>query len=305
MSRFLRSLVIVGFAAVGLGVGLARVALAGSPVDDKLDALNVLSRANYAKAKSATLAHLSPIIVVESDALTLIRNGTQRREGYLPSRYRELKDIAHIGMAVYSLAQPHADNDDFGSWRDDLATYRAHVAELLPLIGDIGLHWDDAKRQRELLTTSLAFMDRIQAQRRVTMAEIRSYADDVGPILLGDLYDASNAELGSLDELVKRWRREMNDTEWQQLYVVVLGLGRPRERHPPYDYFLRLLGKDAEGSRLFHADNVTDVAGALDLLATTVNDRRLAAAFFNDPSRMDQGLMRESTKRHLDKMFGE
>jgi len=300
MGRLSRSLAVVGYL-----VGVTGAALAGSPVDEKLDALNVLSRANYAKAKAATLAQIGPIIVVEPDALTLIRGGKNIREVYLPERYRELKAIAHVGLGVYSLAEPHADRDDFAAWRGDLAAYRGKVGELLPLIGDIGLHWDDAKRQRELLTTSLTFMDRIQAQSRVTAAELRAYADDVGPILLGDLYDASAAELASLDALVKRWRAEIGENDWQQLYVVVLGLGRPRERHPPYDYFVRLLGKDAEGNRLFHADNVTDVAGGLDLLATTVTDRRLAAAFFNDPARMDQGLMRESTKRHLDKMFGE
>ena len=300
MGRLATSLAIVGWF-----VGVSGAALAGSPMDEKLEALNALSRANYAKAKAATLAQITPIIVVEPDALTLIRDGKQRREVYLPERYRQLKSIAHVGLGVYSLAEPHADKNDFAAWRDDLAAYRTKVGELLPLIGDIGLHWDDAKRQRELLTASLAFMDRIQTQRGVKAAELSAYADDVGPILLGDLYDASAAELASLDALVKRWRGEIDESEWRRLTVVVLGLGRPRERHPPYDYFARLLGRDAEGTRLFHADNVTDVAGALDLLATTVTDRRLAQAFFNDPARMDHGLMRESTKRHLDKMFGE
>lgn len=284
------------------GFGAAHAETIPSPVDQKLADINTLARAHYAAAKAVTLASISPIIVVEPDAVTLIRDGVQRREPYLPDRYRSLKALAHVPMGLYALAAPHADKSDFAAWRADLATYRARVAELTPLISDLGLHWEDGKRQREMLAASLAFMDRTAAQGRVTTDELRAYANEVGPALLGNAYDASEAELARLDSLVTRWRGELTADEWARLYVVVLGLARPRERHPPYDYFARLLGPDAEGQRLIHADNVTDIAGALDLLATTVTDRRLAAFFFDDPARFDNGLMRDSTRRHLDKM---
>ncbi|HEX9462891.1 MAG TPA: hypothetical protein VGB82_09855 [Alphaproteobacteria bacterium] len=309
MRWLFRSLKVGGFLS-GLALACATlVCLTGSAVadpstvDDKLAALNTLARAHYAKAKTATLAGLGPIIVVEPDALVLVRGDEQRREVYLPDRYRQLKSIAHAAMGLYSLVEPHADKNDFAAWHADLAAYRGQLAELLPEIGEIGLHWDDAKRQRRMLSASLDFMDRIQAARRVSTADLRAYADDVGPILSGDLYDAAQAELASLDKTVKLWRSELGPDEWSRVYVVVLGLGRPRERHPPYDYFVRLLGPDAVDTRLIHADNITDTAGALDLLATTVNDRRMAEAFFSDPARIDHGLMRDATKRHLDKMF--
>lgn len=274
-------------------------------VEEKLADLNALARAHYAEAKAATLAEISPIIVVEPDALTLIRDGVTRREIYLPARYADLKALSHMVMGLYSLLQLHVDKRDFAAWRADLEAYRARVAEIQPLTGDLGLHWDDARRVRALVASSLAFMDRVDADGFVSSAALHAYADDVGPSLLGNLYDASDAELKSLAALVTRWRREMSAAEWARLYVVVLGVARPRERLPPYDYFARLLGPRAVGTRLIHADNVTDVAGALDLLATTVNDRKMAADFFRDPHRIDQGLMRESTERHLKQMFGD
>jgi hypothetical protein len=137
----------------------------------------------------------------------------------------------------------------------------------------------------------------------VSHEALHAYADDVGPSLLGNLYDASDVELQSLDALVTRWRKDMSPAEWARLYVVVLGPSRPRERLPPYEYFARRLGPQAVDERLIRAENVTDVAGALDLLATMVNDRQLAADFFRDPTRINQGLMRDSTARHLDEMF--
>ena len=284
--------------------GLAATAAAAqSPdADVRLLTVNALARVHYAHAKDATLAGLSPIIVVDADSATLIRNGERRREIYLPARYRSLKSLAHVALGLYSLLAPHADREDGSAWRADLAAYRAQVATLVPLVGELGLHWDDAKRQREMLAAALAFMDKVLTAGRVGRAELHAYADDVGPALLGNAYDASEAELKALDALIRSWRGELSAEEWARLYVVVLGPARPRERHPALDYFARLLGKDA-AARLIEADNVADVAGGLDLLATTVNDRRMAADFFGDPARFDHGLLRDATARHLDKMF--
>ncbi len=291
------------------GPGAAEDANAPNPAlaaaEDKLAALNTLARAHYAAAKAATLAAISPIIVVEPDALTLIRRGATRREVYLPARYKDLKALSHMALGLYSLLEPHADKRDVASWRADLQAYRVRVADVAPLVDDLGLHWDDAKRVRALLASSIAFMDRMLAAGYVSHEDLRAYADDVGPSLLGNLYDASDAELQSLDALVRRWRGEMSAAEWSRLRVVVLGLARPRERLPPYEYFARLLGPDAARTRLIRADNVTDVATALDLLATTVNDRKVAADFFRDPTEIDKGLMRASTARHLEQMFGK
>lgn len=301
----------------GLALCLAAMAAAPPPgraegpntslaaAEDKLAALNTLARAHYAAAKAATLATISPIIVVEPEALTLIRDGKTQREVYVPARYRDLKALSHVAMGLYSLLQPHVDRHDAPVWRADLVTYRKRVADIAPLVDDLGLHWDDAKRERALLKTTLAFMDQTLADGYVSRTALRAYADDVGPSLLGNLYDASDVELQSLDALVTRWRKHMNAAEWARLTVVVLGPARPRERLPPYEYFARLLGPQAVDQRLIRAENISDVAGALDLLATMVNDRQLAADFFRDPSRINAGLMRDSTGRHLDQMFGK
>jgi hypothetical protein len=273
--------------------------------EDKLAALNTLARAHYAAAKAATLATLGPIIVVEPDALTLLRDGAMLREVYVPARYRDLKALSHAALGLYSLLAPHAGRTDFASWRGDLATYRAKVAEIASSVNDLGLHWDDARRQREMLKETLALMDRTLAEGYVSSDTLRAYADEVGPSLLGNLYDASDAELKSLDALVTRWRAEMGPAEWARLYVVVLGPSRPRERLPPYEYFARVLGKEAAEEHLIRADNIGDVAGGLDLLATTVTDRGLAADFFRDPGRVEAGLMKDSTDRHLEQIFGK
>jgi hypothetical protein len=271
--------------------------------DQALAQVNTSARAHYAKAKDAAFAALGPVIVVDAEAVTLVRNGTQQREAYLPVRYRHLKSLGHVALGLYSLLIPHVDHD-IAAVRGELANYRAQVAALEPVIGELGLRWDDAKRQREIVAASVSLMDRVLAAGRITDDEMKAYTDEVGPALLGNAYDAAEAELGALHAIVQNWRAKMGNAGWSRLHVVVLGPARPRERHPPYEYFSRLLAADG-AERLIYADNVTDVAGALDLLATTVNDRRMAQYFFADAKRFDHGLLRDATLRQLDKLLGK
>jgi hypothetical protein len=270
--------------------------------------MNALARSHYAEARQAALAATGPIIVVTADELILLRGVPEsksegaERVAYLPARYRHLKALGHVPLGLWSLLAPRLDQPGAG-WAPALATYRDHVAALAPLVGALGLRWDDAKRQREILATTLAFIDTVSAAGGVTAAALDAYADEVGPALLGNAYDAADAQLSALHAVVQRWRAALPPEDWARLHVVVLGPNRPREAQPPYFYFQRLLGKES-ATRLITADNVSDSSAALDLLAATVNDRRLAASFFADAGRMDRGLLTDATMRHLDRLLG-
>jgi hypothetical protein len=270
-----------------------------------LQRINDLARTHYAAAKQAALAAAGPVIVVAGEEVILQRGGATERVAYLPPRYRHLKALGHVPLGLWSLLAARADHPP--SLAPDLApaltAYRAQVAALEPLIGALGLRWDDAKRQREIVATTLAFIDQVAARGGATAAELDAYADDIGPALLGNAYDAAEVQLAALHEAVQRWRAGLTPGEWGNLHVVVLGPNRPRESQPPYLYFQRLLGQDA-GARLLTADNLTDSAAALDLPAGAVADRRLAGAFFADSTRLQRGLLSDASLRHLDRLLG-
>jgi hypothetical protein len=147
-------------------------------------------------------------------------------------------------------------------------------------------------------------MDKVLAQHRVMPDDLAAYADDVGPALLGNLYDASAAQIEALDRIVQRWKKETAVGDWSRLHVVVLGPGRPREGNPAYDYFVRLLGQDTVGTRVLAAENIRDPEAGLDLLATTIADRALALTFFADATKAQRGLITDGARRQLDHLFG-
>lgn len=288
--------------AIGLLAGGSVAAQDPADAAQRFAAVNQQARAHYARATQDALAKAGPVIVVEPDHVTLRQRGGEQREAHTSPRYHRLKEIGHVALGLYALLIPQADASDL-KWRDDVLQYRAAVAGLVPLVDALGLRWDDTDRQRGILTKSVAFMDRVLAQGRVTATELRSYADDVGPALLGNAYDAAELQLEALHAIVTRWRAAMTDDERARLLVVVLGPGRPREGHPPLEYFARLLGPEAAATRLVAAENLREVAGGLDLLATGMVDRGAADYFFNDSGRLDRGLLTAATHRHLDRLF--
>lgn len=283
----------------------AAVAPAAEPslaeTEARLAAMNTLARGHYAEAKRAALAVLGPVIVVTADELLLRHAGATERVAYLPARYAHLKALGHVPLGLWSLLATRLDRPVD---RPALAAYREHVAALQPLVGALGLRWDDARRQREILATTLAFIDAVAARGAVTAGELAAYADDIGPALLGNAYDAAEVQLAALHDVVQRWRAALPAADWARLHVVVLGPNRPREAQPAHLYFRRLLGDEAAASRLVAADNSADIDAALDLLAAAALDRRVSGAFFADPGRLGRGLLSDATARHLDRLLG-
>jgi hypothetical protein len=269
----------------------------------RLAAINALARGHYTRARDTVLAE-GPVIVVEAEATTLLNNGTSERVAYLPARYRHFKSLGHVAMGLWSLLDPHVEKPASDELRVALTAYRSELAGLQPHIPALGLRWDDSNRQREILATSIAFIDALLASGRVRSDERRAWADEIAPALLGNAYDAAELQITALHALVERWRAALAPDQWQRLRVVVLGPNRPREAHPPYAYFARRLGAEAIGRRLVNADNVETATGGLDLLATTLTDARVAADFFGDSERLQRGLLSGATTVLIDRLLG-
>jgi len=268
----------------------------------RLAAINALARGHYGRAKDGVLAE-GPVIVVEAEAVTLLHGGTSERVAYLPARYGHLKALGHVAMGLWSLLHPHVERPASDTLRAALIAYRSELAGLQPHIPALGLRWDDSNRQREILATSIAFIDSVLTSGQVRGDERRAWADEVAPALLGNAYDAAELQLTALHAEVERWRAGLAAGDWERLRVVVLGPNRPRESHPPFAYFARRLGAESIGRRLVNADNVESVSGGLDLLATTLTDIRAGDDFFADSNRFQRGLLSDATAILLDRLL--
>jgi hypothetical protein len=201
------------------------------------------------------------------------------------------------------LAAP-ARGEDNATWRPALAALRAQIASIEPMLDDLKLPRKDLRRQHEIIRDCLAFLDKTIAAGRVTPVELHAFTSAISPAILANAYDASERQLLGLHALVTRWRAELNDDEWQRLYVVVLGPKVAREGNAQLEYFAYAMGREAIDKRLIYAEGMFAMPQGLDLLATLVRDRDASAYFFDDELRLDRDLLADAAQLHLKRIFG-
>jgi hypothetical protein len=295
----------VALLLVGLAIAAPSVAqpAPASPAEQAADDLNSELLRVYRVAKKARLAQTSPVIVVAFGEAVLIRAASEQRVDFTPRSYDSFKDMSHSVLGFYGAASL-ALNDPKSDWASEFRALRERAVAVLPQLAALGFAGDRLERQTRLLRGAIDFADRALAAGAVTPEMITAYARQQAPLVLANATDAAATQLDGLNELVRKWRGEMGEAEWQRLYVVILGPRMPRAGNLQFQYFVNALGAPAIDQRLFYAEGIFDVKGGLDLLATIVTDRELSTAVFADPMRMDRDLLADGAEARLLTMFG-
>jgi hypothetical protein len=295
----------VALLLIGLAIAAPSVAqpAPASPAEQAANDLNSELLRVYRMAKKARLAQTSPVIVVAFGEAVLIRAGGEQRVDFTPRSYDSFKDMSHSVLGFYGAASLGL-NDPRSDWASEFRALRERAVVVLPQLAALGFAGEHLERQTRLLRGAIDFADRALAAGTVTPEMITAYARQQAPLVLANATDAAAAQLDGLNELVRKWRGEMGEAEWQRLYVVVLGPRMPRAGNLQFQYFVNALGAPAIDQRLFYAEGIFDVEGGLDLLATIVTDRELSAAVFADPMRMDRDLLADGAEARLLTMFG-
>ena len=63
------------------------------------------------------------------------------------------------------------------------------------------------------------------------------------------------------------------------------------------------MGKELLGERIFYAENINSVEGALGFLQTLVGDSQLSEAVFKDPTRMWRDLFAPVSRQYVSEDF--
>jgi hypothetical protein len=274
-----------------------------NPPADVLRTLNDASRATYRSAKERALTRGGPVLLVEGDLLVLKYGGTRTAATYTPAMYHDLKSISHVPLALYSLLSFRPNGPFSDSILYDLKHYRAQVVAAREALGQRTFSDDQLRRQRQILSLSLKFLDDVLDNKQVDGPALREFTRSVRPLLTANAAEAAAAQLDALHALVTKWRQNLTAPEWKQLTVVVMGPQLPRKDNLAVQYFARLLGEPGEGQRIIYAEALFDEARALDLLATHRVDTGIGEAFFQDAGRMHRDLLGDAARNYLDKLF--
>jgi hypothetical protein len=272
---------------------------------DPLLALNDASRAAYRRAKEAALARTGPVILVEGDHLVLRHGGRRTETRFTPDVFHDLKAVSHIPLALDVMLTPVPDGEPLGdALLDEFRRYRGLVVGVQERVGTLGLPPDQVRRQGEIISRSLEFIDTLTRTRTCGRAARTAFARRMAPLIMANVSDAARAELDALHRLVRHWKEEMPAGDWDRLTVIVMGRPLPRKDSLAVQFFSRLLGEPGEGRRVVFAESLFDEANALDLLATRLVDTQIGLDFFDDPTRMHRDLLGDAAREYLDHLLG-
>lgn len=269
-----------------------------------LTALNDAFRADYAAAKIRVLASAGPILIVNGDNFSLLRNGQRIEANVGTPVYDPLKTIAHVPLAIYVILTPGD-----GAVDDDrlktLAGLRALIPPAEATLDLLKFSGPTIARQKQIVAASLAFLDDVAAKRKFARSRLLEFTRGMAPLVMENVAEATRAQLDATHAQVSAWRHDLTPQEWNQLHVVIIGPHMPREDLVVTQYFLRLLHEPAEGRQVIYAESLWEEPKALDLLGTHLLDGSVGDAFFGDYMRMHRDLLGDAAKQYLPRLLPE
>ncbi len=266
--------------------GRPRATARGEPGADEL---NDAFHASYDEArKNAELE--GPVFVLLADTLIVFRDERRRERRFTRSEYHLIKAAAHAPVALFAAMFDAPDGPLDARTRTTLVAIRQAAQRSAAGFELLGA--EAAGDVRGAVATSLACLERMLAEDRVSRAWLEAFAAQAGPLLLRLTEHATKTQLASLHAAVEDELGALSDEERGALHVVVAGEHQARVRSLGMQYFQRRFGEPAGAeTRVTYAEAVDSPADALALVGKLRFDRAIAVAFFGDPKRLQRDVL--------------
>jgi hypothetical protein len=158
-------------------------------------------------------------------------------------------------------------------------------------------------RKLDMLDRSLAFLDRVIDEGRVSRADLAAYGHanvaEVNTCFAAATrvqLDACHAHMMHVKETV------LSADDWASLRVVIMGPHMAHKDQNFLQYFSRLLHTPMYADKRVVYFEGEDMAGALDLLGTTLLDFQASRSIFDDEDRLHRDVLADATRHYLDEL---
>jgi len=257
----------------------------------------------YAKARTDVLQHQGPIILADSDTLTL-RDGSKRETVQTsPPALLPLKAVAHAPLALFAVVSV-ADQDRLEPAQfETLRRLTDAMDRAIQALPRSDLSAEQRNRAGMILERCRTWAAAVRDQAKLSRQEFQNLVDQLRPAILASARDAARLRIDACHAAVTRWKRQLAPEEWGRLRVIVIGSQMPRKENLLVQYFARLLGEPGESKRIIYAESIYEEPRALNLLGTHLLDSAAAQAFFGDPHRLDSDLLGPAAREYLNTLF--
>ncbi|MEV8230911.1 hypothetical protein AB0P41_33540 [Streptomyces sp. NPDC079167] len=283
---------------------------------DAMRATNVGMRSSYAALKSALISRLSPVIVVQNDAtggrFTLIHQGSERESvSPVPELFELAKSISHVPQGIFSIIAaylsdevpnvPNAERIDphdldmvasegprSDGWTGPLQGYAATLRTARRQLGNAHLPQELEASCGKILDEALAFIGDSVKDGTFDMASFEEFSGRTYPSIRTNMKFAAEAQISGVEGLMRKWRGEIGEQAWKDLYTVVLSIWTTSELNQASIIIRRCMNPAKVATHLIDLPTVEvprdPVFVALDNLARIVQDNVSAELVFpTDP----------------------
>jgi hypothetical protein len=260
-----------------------------------LAAANAIFHEAYAEARTKA-SNSVPILIILGDELILRRGPERRGWSFATPAFDDLKIASHVIVTTRCLVGAGRQ----GSLSD---TDRARLSSLREILERVGKDAASTGGQtQKAVSACLSLLDGVLRDARVPAPN--GVAWEASKALLEELMsEAARLRLLSLHATVGEALGALEGDARRALRVVVAGDHQARRRSHGMQYFERRLPPLPNGEpRVAYGESVTSEEEAFDLVGTALVDRALATTLFGDPNKMQEDLLGEATRLHLDAM---
>jgi hypothetical protein len=267
---------------------------------------NIGFHKTYTRLVEQTLAQLGdsvPVLVMIGNDLVLLCDGKSMQKEVIPSRYHELKALAHMAFGIELTLTANGSGPLAEVTATELSEKRDQTLKARKAVDALAT---DAASQTpvELLQRALALIERTLGDNAIHLSRLQEELRALASLALEIARLAVRIELKQLHAVVERWREHLGEKRCADLYVVICGNHQPRYREAASQYFARLLHR-AEGfaaeceDRWLFGDGLVNIAAALDLLARHIVDQRASRLLFGDRRRLQEDFLADAATREL------
>lgn len=285
-----------------------------APPNEPFAGINIAFHQTYTRLVEQLLTQLGdsvPVIVLIGDDAILMCDGGEQHEQVIPPRYHELKALGHLAFGAQLTLMANGSGRLTELTATELHQKLAQIREIQAIINTSPSGASSSlkmKAPEELLCHAHTLIDRVLAEGVVDLERLEEHIRALAKHALETAQLAVCIELEQVHLLLARWRKDLGETRWAGMYVVICGAHQPRYREATCQYFGRLL-HEPEGSaaeredRLVYAEGLCDVDAALDLLARHIVDQRASSLLFGDRRRLQEDLLAEAANTEVRKLL--
>ncbi|TNV16062.1 hypothetical protein FIC94_11575 [Ochrobactrum teleogrylli] len=183
---------------------------------------------NYAALKAELINHLSPVIIVNNDAkggeYTLIFNGKRETLHPIAVTFELAKSVAHVPLGIFTLIAPYLNGSDTTDWVAKLSEFSRTLQTAKRQLRSADIPDELEISSRKIIKAGVGYIDKTIESGQISIKEFKKFTASIHDNISTNMRFAADAQIKGVSQTLERWKKEIGDRHWKNLYVVVLSI---------------------------------------------------------------------------------